>query len=66
MDGVLARSEDGALEEREEVGHIGFIERQRVLGQHEIAIDRVGAGGHAGAGAEQVLFFSLVLLSGRS
>ena len=55
--GKEAQRGDRAEVERRKVGDIAFIEGLGVLGQHDIPVDRVGAGGRARAIAEQTLLF---------
>ncbi len=57
MGRVLTKRHDGALEERTEIGHIGCIEGQGVLGQHHIAIHGVSAGSDPSAIAKEADLF---------
>src|SRR5258708_5712080 len=53
----LMGGHDGLVEEGTKIGDIGFIERQGVLGQHDIAIDRISGCRHARAVAKQTFLF---------
>ncbi len=57
MGGELIKRHDGSLEEGTKIGDIGFVERQGVLGQHHIAIDRIGTGSDTSAIAEEADLF---------
>ena len=61
MRGELVGGNHDALEERTVIRHIGFIERQGVLGEHHIAIDGSSRSRHAGAVAQR---YSLCALLG--
>jgi hypothetical protein len=49
VDGVLIQRDDRRLVQRTKIGHVGFMKRERELGQHHVAIDGIGTGGDARA-----------------
>lgn len=59
MDGEVVKSHHGAQIERAVTGDIGFIERQGVLGQHDVAVVRIGSGCDAKAIAKQASFLTM-------
>jgi len=56
----LLGSHNGTLEEGTKIGDIRFVERQGELGQHHIAIDRIGACRHARAIAKEAFLFDFL------
>ena len=57
MHGIVVRGHDEAAQQGAEIGEIGFIEGQRVLGEYHIAVDRIGGRRHPGAIAPDVFLF---------
>jgi hypothetical protein len=58
MGGELVGGHDGTLEQWAVIGHVAFIERQGVLGQHHVPVDGIGGRRDPGAVApDEFLFF---------
>ena len=68
--GILSAGQHTAAQEGTKIGEVGFIEGQGILGEHDLAVDRVSGRGHARAIAPEVfllflLAFLRLCLSGR-